>query len=519
MEFFTAALKALPAVAGQPLALIGYVAVVASWTFVAFRVKRNQALLSRLRDFPPSDRLAALKAELGHVEVREGLSAEQYVRARAHTWLLIAYVTTCVTIILIIVLAVRHAGQLEVDVTPSVRAQPSAVITLDLTPTAYAAEHMGPDPDFAFTLTSSFHDGVYYVGYELPYLDAIAHGREVRGKFLFGGGGVLPWEFPELSVKIANNSSENVLFSRAQVEVSSSTVDERSIPVFAINPFNVNHILIHNEGWGAIRDASIRYRFVPASVYDSHGTPTLDLAHAAMQKLGTIVRDVNVDVGRDVPRNLRSERAATAVGIFEYTTNPAGRKVSVPFKTVVPLIQPPPLGPPGGQETYDVLLEAGRSGYTRTIPLTESAKAGETRVFKLRVATEKSARFDIRVSLTTTSGKTTAPHRFVIDIFKPSFSGGPLLRNIRYMRELDRRSYQSVAHSDLVDGVYFDPDSAQLYVCIGERWVTLDHRTRDDTANAIIAAVKDDIKGFETISVMLTANGLLYSGMGTVRIR
>jgi hypothetical protein len=212
MQFLIQALKALPAVAASPLALAGYVSVLASWTIVALRVKRNRNLLSRIEKFPPRDRLAALKAEMGVVDVPAGLSAEQYLRSRLHTNLLFAYILTAILLAALIALSMLHRGTLDVDIQPAV-----GRLRLELISSAFAEEPPGPDPDFVFRATSFSEGGVTYVGYTFPYLEKVKKGLPIVGKSADLHNGMLPYEFPELTCRVLNNTGRTILFTRAIV--------------------------------------------------------------------------------------------------------------------------------------------------------------------------------------------------------------------------------------------------------------------------------------------------------------
>lgn len=105
MELLREIIKALPAAATSPLALFGYVLVVAAWTVVALKVQRNKNLLNNLKSLPPKDRLPALRDEMGAVSLKEGLSPEQYLRSRIYLYYFLAFVILCLTIATLFILA------------------------------------------------------------------------------------------------------------------------------------------------------------------------------------------------------------------------------------------------------------------------------------------------------------------------------------------------------------------------------------------------------------------------------
>lgn len=98
MDIFFAFLKAIPGAAASPLALIAYLATLLAWVFIAYRVNRFRELMKRIGSLPESDRIKAIKAELGFIDVPEGLTGEQYLRKRIHTFVFIGWLAACATV-------------------------------------------------------------------------------------------------------------------------------------------------------------------------------------------------------------------------------------------------------------------------------------------------------------------------------------------------------------------------------------------------------------------------------------
>jgi hypothetical protein len=101
MEEIIASLKAIPAAAASPLALIAYLATVGAWTLIAWRVRRHAVLLAHIQHLPLEDRIKAIQMELGYVEVPKGLSAEQYLRSRIHSFVFSGFVVLCAALVII----------------------------------------------------------------------------------------------------------------------------------------------------------------------------------------------------------------------------------------------------------------------------------------------------------------------------------------------------------------------------------------------------------------------------------
>src|ERR1700726_58870 len=90
-------LAGISAAAASPLAFAAYAMALLVWGLIAWRTQRNRTLLAHLQKLPHNDRLNALRAEMGHVELKEGLSPEQWLRSKIQTSLLVAFSILCVT--------------------------------------------------------------------------------------------------------------------------------------------------------------------------------------------------------------------------------------------------------------------------------------------------------------------------------------------------------------------------------------------------------------------------------------
>lgn len=105
---------AIGAAATSTLAFIAYVVTLAGWVMIAWKVRRNRALLLRLKDLPEKDRLEALRMEMGAFRMTRGLSPEQVLRARVQTYVLVGFALVCLSILAILAMAwFRETGGLS----------------------------------------------------------------------------------------------------------------------------------------------------------------------------------------------------------------------------------------------------------------------------------------------------------------------------------------------------------------------------------------------------------------------
>ena len=104
-DFLRSAISAIPKTAQSPLALAAYLAAIAAWVLVAFRVNRNKSLLANLQKLPEGDRLAALRLEMVDIPIPDSVTPKDWLRARNQRYYFWGYVALCVVIILLFAMA------------------------------------------------------------------------------------------------------------------------------------------------------------------------------------------------------------------------------------------------------------------------------------------------------------------------------------------------------------------------------------------------------------------------------
>ena len=89
-------LKAIPAAASSPLALVAYGIAVGALVAVALSVTRQRNILKRLQNIPESNREQALRIAMGPT-LKGGMTAPQWIRARIHLYFFLAFMIICFT--------------------------------------------------------------------------------------------------------------------------------------------------------------------------------------------------------------------------------------------------------------------------------------------------------------------------------------------------------------------------------------------------------------------------------------
>jgi hypothetical protein len=95
-------IKTIGATATSPLALIAYLATIIAWTLIAWRMKRFEVLMAQIHQLPEKDRLNAVREEFGNIRLKEGLSAEQYLRFKKSQFILFGFLAICGVVILVL---------------------------------------------------------------------------------------------------------------------------------------------------------------------------------------------------------------------------------------------------------------------------------------------------------------------------------------------------------------------------------------------------------------------------------
>lgn len=98
-------LRNLGAVAISPYSFIAYLGVLGAWLVVALRVKRNKNLLNALDKLPEGERLTALQVEMRSFTPPAGLTPEQWLAERIHTYYFYGFLAFCICLVVLAVLA------------------------------------------------------------------------------------------------------------------------------------------------------------------------------------------------------------------------------------------------------------------------------------------------------------------------------------------------------------------------------------------------------------------------------
>jgi hypothetical protein len=102
------------------------------------------------------------------------------------------------------------------------------------------------------------------------------------------------------------------------------------------------------------------------------------------------------------------------------------------FKTDVFLSEPGVGAPAPPTYTYDVFLRAGKSGYVERKAISQEIKPGEVDHFLLRVATDRSSAFDLKVDINDSGGRSLWQGNIDLVAFVPRSGAALALRNLEH---------------------------------------------------------------------------------------
>jgi hypothetical protein len=151
-------LAALVAIADHPLAIGIYALLVVSWLILSLRVNRHRSLLRQIEKIPEPDRIKALELEMGPIP-REGIDAEQWLRARAQVFNLARWVALGLTVVVLSSFAVYlNAAPKQLTVNGRVLfkggalpdERPATVVLAGVKDQEWPTDRAG---NFAFTVT------------------------------------------------------------------------------------------------------------------------------------------------------------------------------------------------------------------------------------------------------------------------------------------------------------------------------------------------------------------------------
>jgi hypothetical protein len=275
--------------------------------------------------------------------------------------------------------------------------------------TGIFAGEQGVPPERTVTYQSVVRDSRTEIGYRLPYQALLARGGPVTGVNYLGAR--FNWRYPELSIKVANNTAQNMVLSQALVTIVSSRVDLD--PVLVFDDMSVNNLVIRNEGWGAVVNPVVE---LTVSEAQSAGEVSVFTEQQHVVQLESFDTVKEIDLLKYVPARLQKESLVSVSG--KVTFGPPDSRKSVQFTTHVSLQVRAGAGM-GASRCYDVSFTAGVAPVKLQVGLAQEIRPGDADNFLLRMATDKTSTNVARIEFVTAGGERMPGGEFQLDIFVP----------------------------------------------------------------------------------------------------
>lgn len=255
------------------------------------------------------------------------------------------------------------------------------------------------------------------------------------------------WEFPNLDIKVLNNTSDTLYLTDIVFEVVSSRLDPSPILYIEHPAFSSNkrHLALYNDGWGPLKNVSIRINSSPIQNADFEN-------FGASENLGVIEQYQNIDLSQMLhtltgidfkgfdqavqrisgcdsddfwgyempdPKHYHSlfrkylgtyaNGFAHVNGVLEFdadTIDEQNRHYAIKFYAVVDLFDYAYVGAPAPPSyQYDIQLRVYGERYTVRKPISQVLKPGEIDRFNVRIHCDKSARHIMNVNLMDITGR------------------------------------------------------------------------------------------------------------------
>jgi endonuclease YncB( thermonuclease family) len=466
-NFFRSALSSLPTVASSPLAFIAYLCLVGSWLAIALKVRRNKNILKHLDKIPTTDRLRVLQLEMGAIHLKSGFTPEQWMRARIHHYYFLGFVLLCLVIIVIFVIATVVGNR-------DAQGNAEADMTLDSSNGSTATSRRFLFDDDRLQYSYRRIGDVIEVSPDAPYLSLLFKGGPIRKS----DHGFRKWSFPKLSVKIVNNTTGTLLIDEASILVRTSEINRE--PLLTVTSTD-NYLVLFNEGWGDVVNPHIDLGITKMS---SEGKDPATLFEGSKLSVDeqSFSESMQLRISDFVPDHLKDEFQVQVFGELKYETEDSKNR-SVKFIAPVSLKRTITKGsgysPPS--HLYEVLLEPGKSGYTKRVPLSQEIRPGATDVFTIQIGAVKSASFDLEFSFRAVGGIRLPGNRFVLDLLVPRSA-------IRRLRAIDTivgqvtkvvdgctivvRDSRGISHTIELHGIYA-PDQDDILSLLAQQTLRL----------------------------------------------
>jgi hypothetical protein len=455
-NLLNSATGAIAAAKANPLALVALITMVVAWLILAFRIRRNAQLLAHLGKLPEKDRLKALELEMGHVPLKTGLSPEQWLRHRVHTYYFFGFALFCLFLLIFLAIAkFSNAPELKTGASISLHdpdpVKPEVEVTTAAEPPRAPAEAR-PSPirskrtkapriessglvagievstksgprqmaedrvpsERVLSYAAEIDDGMQHFRYHLLYLDLFRRGGPIQGFNPLNA--MFKWRYPEIAINVVNNTKSMMLLSQAVLTVEHSLVDET--PLLLVEDYSLNDLVFHNEGWGNIGGGTANLTIQEMT---SEGDIPMFAPAKSSVSLGPFTDIIRIPLPPLLPTRLRDKGEVKVSGTLDYESGRTHAAIS--FDTHVSLHLRVGAGVPASH-SYHTFFQAGKAPVRIPVDIAQQIAPGAADRFYILLGTDKTCQNHLRVDFRTAGGEIVPGHSFVLDIFVPRSAAG-----------------------------------------------------------------------------------------------
>jgi len=338
-----------------------------------------------------------------------------------------------------------------ISLTPQFQGEVSLMVTAMTTPSRTNSQLLSKIPnDRRLRYESEIREDRVIITPIMPYLaklaaDGLVSGLDSRVSTYFD------WGYPNLDVRVVNNSPNTISIVQAVFQVDESRPDPSAVLVVQDNRSTLFQVNIVNDGWGPMMNSRILYKVInfdedpgPPENYpdrvevgeiaDSYAldvSDPLSRIGVDMSVLKALITSgpgtpyiADAEVARALGRFQHG--AALAVGLVKFDDHDVEgteRHHCIEFETPVPLLRPGygiPT-PPRFQYSTEFLVE-GRN-YEVRAPIAQAMTPGEPDRFNVSIGVARSSRHQFRMRAILSTGESIPSRPVVLNAFVPRRQG------------------------------------------------------------------------------------------------
>jgi hypothetical protein len=270
-----------------------------------------------------------------------------------------------------------------------------------------------------YPVYSSERNGdVLKIFYDFPYLRSVRNGQRLMGQTL--PAYTLKDAIVNLDFKLNNTSLYNQFATSADFKITKSRIVNETIPYVQ---GGYSSVTVGNIGWAPIEKLKVSYAVSPVDACNSTSPMPSELRSTIPTKRIDSEHNVLFNwkiESRDIPQSWTVPQPpdfVCAMGYLDYQSN--NEMKHIPFAARVQISGSIIRGPVKGEGEYDLVLEAGREGYTQSLPISELICANFPDRFVVHLISNRSAEFDFDVSVQFTDQTNILLARIHLDYFRP----------------------------------------------------------------------------------------------------